>query len=326
MTPSNIAFLTEMGFEGKVPPNNPNMRTEFAWMCALDADHYNIRTLNKVKDYNIVFIIIPKGEVYLNSIGVKMKENKNPTSDILSLPIANILRKNNNKKIYYIQEGPTWLFNDYELQDQINFYNQLSSFDGIFAHNEHDAKFYKGLFPGKEIKVIQSLLIENLIKNIKPTYEDKTIVGGNLARWYGGFQSYIVAKTFENEVWTIDSHCKREGENHLLNHLPRLNWADWMKELSKFKYAIHLMPTVAAGTFSLNCAYFGIPCIGNKKVDTQRLLFPQLSVDVDDVEKALMLANKLKHNPDFYKECSKQAIDNYKKYYTLDTWKKKIDL
>ena len=37
-----IAFFTEMGFQGKVPRTHDNMRTEFAWMVALDADHYNI--------------------------------------------------------------------------------------------------------------------------------------------------------------------------------------------------------------------------------------------------------------------------------------------
>ena len=72
-----------------------------------------------------------------------------------------------------------------------------------------------------------------------------------------------------------------------------------MSALSTFKYAVHLMPTIAAGTFSLNCAYFGIPCIGNKKVDTQRLCHPELSVDVEDVEKARTLAKMLKEDPLF---------------------------
>jgi hypothetical protein len=44
-----IAFLTEMGFVGKIPENHPNMRTEFAWMHALDADHYNIHLFGSDK-------------------------------------------------------------------------------------------------------------------------------------------------------------------------------------------------------------------------------------------------------------------------------------
>ena len=66
-----IAFLTEMGFIGKVPPNHPNMRTEFAWMCALDADHYNIHNIYDVIDYDVVFVIFPKGMVFLNAAGSK---------------------------------------------------------------------------------------------------------------------------------------------------------------------------------------------------------------------------------------------------------------
>lgn len=326
--PFKVAFLTEMGFEGKIPSTHLNMRTEFAWMNALNATHYNIKNYNNVKDYDIVFIIIPKGEVYLNAIGVQMQDKNNPISDLLTFPLASTLKQNNCSKIYYIQEGPNWLFNDYNLVDQVNFYNQLNSFDGIYAHSNQDAKFYKGLFPGKEIRVIKSLLIEDIIKNIIPVKEDKTIIGGNFARWYGGFQSYMVAQYFGTPIWAQDSHCKRPGEEQLpnLTHFPRLTWVDWMKELSKFKYAVHLMPTVAAGTFSLNCAYFGIPCIGNEKVDSQRILFPKLSVDVDDVEKAVELAKQLKQDADFYEECSSYALEAYQKHYKLEVWKKEIDL
>jgi hypothetical protein len=93
-----------------------------------------------------------------------------------------------------------------------------------------------------------------------------------------------------------------------------------MQQLSKFKYAVHLMPTVAAGTFSLNCAYFGIPCIGNEKVDTQSVCHPLLSVDVDDIYAARNLAKKLKEDKDFYERCSRFAKDGYKSYYHKDIW------
>ena len=97
-----------------------------------------------------------------------------------------------------------------------------------------------------------------------------------------------------------------------------------MNVLSTFKYAVHLMPTVAAGTFSLNCAYFGIPCIGNIKVDTQRLCHPDLSVAVDDIEKARSLANRLKNDPNFYNKCSNQTKELYNEHYNLDLWKTKM--
>lgn len=318
-----IVFLTEMGFAGRIPANHPNMRTEFAWMHALNADHRNIRQYADVQDYDVVMIIFPKGEVYLNAAGVPIGNASNPISDLLSTNIVDSL-KNKNKQVYYVQEGPSWWFNDYELVDQINFYNMLASCDGIFAHNEVDQRYYKGLFPGKLVECIPTLLIEQEIKNIEPSAEEKVIVGGNFARWYGGFESYTVAQQFNLPIWGQTSHAMRNGEDQLINHLSRVFWIDWMKQLSSFKYAVHLMPTVAAGTFSLNCAYFGIPCIGNKQVDTQRICHPNLSVDIYDVEQANKLAHRLTNDQDFYKQCSIDAKDNYRKNYDLALFEDKI--
>lgn len=323
-----IAFLTEMNWEGKTPSNHQNARTEFAWMNALNADHFYIGNIKNIHNYDHVFVIIPKGKVFLNAVGVSLSQDQNPISNILSVPLVDILKSNNCKKVYYVQEGPTWLFNDYNMVDQVNFYNTLSSFDAIFAHNQHDVKFYKGLFPNHKVNVIPTLLIEELIKDIVPKTENKVIIGGNFARWYGGFQSYMIAQSFNIPIWAQDSHCKREGEDQLpnLNHLQRLSWIDWMNVLSTFKYAIHLMPTIAAGSFSLNCAYFGIPCIGNKKVDTQRLCYPDLSIDVDDIEKAYTLTQRLKEDKEFYNECSNKSKIMYRKHYDIKNWRKNINI
>ena len=321
-----ISFLTEMNFEGKIPSNHPNMRTEFAWMHALNANHFHINNFFNVKNYDHVFVIIPKGKLNLSAEGTKIGNQLNPASPLLSSNIIRELKKTNSK-VHYIQEGPSWWFNDYEIIDQFNFYNSLAECDSIFAHNEHDSKFYKGLFPLKKVNVMPTLLIEDLTKNIIPKPEDKVIIGGNFARWYGGFQSYMVADEFGVEKWVQESHAKRVNESNIddLNHLPRLTWIDWMNTLSTFKYAVHLMPTIAAGTFSLNCAYFGIPCIGNEKVDTQRICHPDLVVDVDDVEKARILARRLKEDIDFYEMCSEMSKMMYQEIYTLDKYKEQLN-
>jgi len=320
-----IAFLTEMNFIGKIDSNHPNMRTEFAWMHALDADHYNIHLFGSSKtlvDYDVVFIIFPKGKLFISAEGSRIIPNGiNPFSELLQQPIVEKLKQRGNKKVYYIQEGPHWLWNDYEIIDQINFYNFLAKTDGIFAHNLSDSLYYRGMFKNKKVEVIHSLMIEELIKDIQPHPEDKTLIGGNFCRWYGGFESYMVASEFGLPIWGQESHAKREHESAMdnLNHFPRLRWIDWMNEVSKFKYGVHLMPTAAAGTFSLNCAYFGIPVIGNEKVDTQRLLHPNLSVDVSDIESAMLMVEMLKDET-FYKKKSEEAKDNYHTYYTKEVW------
>jgi hypothetical protein len=329
MIQSKIAFLTEMGFVGKVPENNPNMRTEFAWMHALNADHFNIHLFGSDKNltgYDHVFIIFPKGKPFLNSTAVELVKGINPISELLQQNIVERIKEKGNDKVHFVQEGPHWFQNDYSVEDQIYFYNFIASCDSIFTHNDSDVMYYKGLFPTKTVQPIGTLMIDTLIKDIVPTPEDKAIIGGNFARWYGGFESYMIADNFGVPVWAQTSHATRENEgmDGALNHLPRLIWLDWMKELSKFKYAVHMMPTVAAGTFALNCAYFGIPCIGNMDVDTQMLCHPYTSVMVNDLESARDLAIMLREDKEFYDKCSTMAKQRYEECYSQKVWTENI--
>ena len=80
-----------------------------------------------------------------------------------------------------------------------------------------------------------------------------------MVRWYGGFDSYVVAQEFEESIYAPSMGRKIERESEMdITHLPYMNWIEWMNNLSQFRYAVHLMPTHAAGTFALNCAYHGI--------------------------------------------------------------------
>ena len=56
----NIAFFTETEYTGKIPRNNSNMRTDTAWICALNADHYNIHNQEIPNKYDLGICIIPK--------------------------------------------------------------------------------------------------------------------------------------------------------------------------------------------------------------------------------------------------------------------------
>ena len=78
-----------------------------------------------------------------------------------------------------------------------------------------------------------------------------------------------------------------------------------------------MMPTHAAGTFTLNCAYHGIPCIGYRGLDTQEELHPALSVEDGDINTAKKLARHLKSDEVYYGYMSKLCRANYEKslYY-----------
>ena len=144
-----------------------------------------------------------------------------------------------------------------------------------------------------------------------------------MVRWYGGFDSYMIATEFgkwdkeSTEIHAPSMGRKIELEDQMENliHLPYMTWVDWVNYLSQFKYAVHLMPTHAAGTFALNCAYWGIPCIGYGGLDTQEELHPHCTVRNSNLEDAREIAMRLVKNQDFYEQCSKEAIESYKLNY-----------
>ena len=142
--------------------------------------------------------------------------------------------------------------------------------------------------------------------------EEKAIIGGNMVRWYGGFDSYMVAQEFDVPISAPSMGRKIDREDELdINHFPYMTWVDWMNNLSQFKYGVHLMPTHAAGTFTLNCAFHGIPCIGYEGLDTQDELHPHLTVSDGYIEMAKDYATELKKDDGFYKECSETSKENY---------------
>ena len=292
-----IAWFTEGGWEGKVPRNHPNMRNDMATMHALDVTHYSIHNIHQVTEkYDIGIVTLPKTNI----------------DKISQYPLIESMRKICNK-IGTMQEGPHWYFQDYSMEEQIWFYNILTGLDFIWCHNEIDKKYYKGL-TNKNCYINPTLMIEDEIEPpiIETTARDGVIIGGNMVRWYGGFDSYIVAQEFNNNISAPSMGRKIEREDEMdINHLPYMTWVEWINNLSKYKYGVHLMPTWAAGTFTLNCAYQGIPCIGYKGLDTQEKLHPNLSVDYGDVETARSLAKKLKDDEDFYNECSDMCKNLY---------------
>ena len=296
---SKIAFFSESPFDGKIPRNFENMRTEYAWYVALDAAHHYVGHLPSMKDcmYDLGIIIIPKKNI----------------EQLMQVDLIKQMRRV-CRKIAYMQEGPSWYFQDYPIEQQIWFYNTLMEMDIIFGHNGADVDYFKGLTQKHNVYKNPSLMITDNIEPhiVNPDARDGVIIGGNMVRWYGGFDSYMIAQEFETDIYAPSMGRKIDREDEMdISHLPYMNWLDWMNNLSRFKYAVHLMPTQAAGTFALNCAYHGIPCIGYKGLDTQSKCHPQLTVKMNDLDGARKLANQLKNDNGFYETQSETAKRNF---------------
>lgn len=290
-----VAFFTEMGFNGKIPRTHKNMRTEFAWMVALNATHYNLKSIPS-ENYDLGIVVNSKNNPeWVNVEGLKSK----------------------CEKVAIMQEGPFWYFQDYPLAKQIHYFNNLTSADIIYAHNEVDVQYFKGLTNHKDVRVLRSLMVEDPINEIThPKSRSGIMVGGNMKSWYGGFDSFMLASSVTDEIYQPKMGRREEGEDELgLTQLPYMEWDRWISELSKRKIGVHMMRTHAAGTFALNCSYLGIPCIGYDGLDTQRILHPHLTVKDGDLNTARNLINRLDTDKDFYTLCSNETLGMYGEHY-----------
>ena len=150
-----IAFFTEGNWQGNIPRHHPNMRTEMAWMCTMNADHYNIND-EPNQQYDLGIVIIPKN---------------NPEFEPSRL-------KQYCTQLASMQEGPHWYFQDYTLDRQIWFYNTLMEMDFLFVHNKIDKKYFGGL-TSKECKIMPSLMIEDSLNEL-PTEDRSGVMIGIL--------------------------------------------------------------------------------------------------------------------------------------------------
>lgn len=320
-----VAFFTESQHEGLVPRNHPNARVDLAWQIALQSYHISLITAtskiaqlkSKAEHFDIGIIILPK------------------KVDILTHVIANNIVEGAKQictKVAIMQEGPNWFYQDYNVSLQHAFYNEIMKADFILCHNGHDVYYYKGI-TGKNVYTMQSLIIEDtLIQNGLQINdidkENKIMIGGNFVSWYGGFDSFIVANEFDGKIFAPTMGRKQQNEEYIkgLNLIPYQNWTSWMFALNQFKYGVHMMRTFAAGTFSLNCAYLGIPCIGYLGIDTQTILqHAILTVEVGDIYAARKSAAALRESNTLYEQASSIARENYLYYYTEQKFKEKME-
>ena len=298
-----IAWFTEGGWTGKVSLDNQNMRNDVSTMYILGAEHYPV--------FQIPEVLKHFGEGHFDFSIVTLPKTK--VDKLLQFDMIGDLKKL-SKKVVSMQEGPHWYFQDYKMEEQIWWYNTLAEFDMLFAHNKKDVKYYEGLTNKPVYKMPTLMLAERLDIIPRNQWGDAVMIGGNMVRWYGGFDSYIVAQEFDMPIYAPSMGRKIDREDELdIKHFPYMTWIKWINALSEFHVGVHMMPTHAAGTFTLNCAFHGIPCIGYNGLDTQEELHPSLSVPDGNINMAKKLAKHLKSDEEYYGYMSRLCRENYEK-------------
>jgi len=301
----SVVFFSESQIRGRVPRDFENARTEYSWSILLDAEWCPLNEQPNGR-YDLGIVIIPKTN-----------------------PAVNLERiRQYCDKVAVMQEGPHWYFQDYTIEQQFNYVETLQKADWVYCHNKSDRKYFYGL-GCEDVRVMRTMMVpEGLTprkhKWRKKEWEDTTIIGGNFVQWYGGFDSYIVAREIGSKIVAPSMGRKQQQEDLIpdIEYLPYMNWREWIKNLGRYNIGVHLMRTHAAGTFNLNCSFHGIPCIGYKGLDTQELLHPDLSIDIGDLPKAKKLIRKLYEDDDFYTHCARTTEENFERYYSEEAWLK----
>ena len=298
----NIGFFSEAGYEGKVPRNHPNMRTDVAWVCALDATHHPLPKIETLPDnlYDVGAMILPKKREML-----------------LNYPLLEQYRRV-CKKVTVMQESYYNYWQDSSIAEQIWYFNFIASMDLIFCHNDIDLKYYNGLTNVRTELLPSVMITDDIVR--RSEWGDATIIGGNWVRDYGGFDSYQVALELGHPVTAVTTGRMKPEEDEILNHIPWVMWREWIDILSQFNAGVQL-GTASAGTFNLNCSFHGIPCIGYSNVNTQKILHPLTTVDVGEIDRAKEIANKLKDD-EFYKLCMETTQKRYELYYSEEKFLK----
>ena len=310
-----VGFFTEAGYQGKVDRNIP-MRTDQAWVCALNATHHPIPDIivnGCVEQYDIGIVIIPK------TTGGNTGASKNPFDrDNLTkqnYPLIQTI-KTICDKVFVMQESTHWDWQEDSVETMVWYYNQFVEAHGILCHNDIDIPYFEGI-TNNPCYILPTLMVDDFIKR-SDVKEDKVFVAGNWHTTYRGFDAWVIGQEFELPMYGFKSGKFQPNEEiNGINYLPWMNWFQFMNELSKCKYGVQCYQA-SAGQFPLNCAFLGVPCIGYNDINTQRDLFPDLSVNRGDIKKARILVNKIKNDLDFYNEVSTKAIKLYNKLYRED--------
>jgi hypothetical protein len=296
-----IGFFSEAGYEGKVPRNYDNMRTDVAWVCALGATHHPIPKLRSLPDnlYDVGVMILPK--------------NRKPLLEWFPNSVLENYRRV-CKKVTIMQESYYNYWQDSPINEQIWYFNFITEMDLIFCHNDIDLLYYNGLTNVRTELLPSVMITDNIVR--RNEWGGGVIIGGNWVWAYGGFDSYQVAQEITDDITAVTTGRMKPEEEQILKHLPWMMWSEWIKSLSQFNVGIQL-GTASAGTFNLNCSFHGIPCIGYSNVNTQNILHPLTTVEVGEMDKAKELARRLKDDK-FYNLCMDTTLKRYEKYYSED--------
>jgi len=199
--------------------------------------------------------------------------------------------------------------------------------DLLLAHNGRDTIVYKYFVENGMVWTWKTVQDIDEITPYRKDYKSKEKVVG-VSTYDGranGMIGIAVASTVTQNITQItrsdysDNRCEFINERFSVSPkiVPLSGWYDWLSNLTNLYVYLHPMPAASAGRDTIACAALGIPVIGNKNLDAQMHLFPDLAVEVFDVRKMDYTLQDLLSNERFYTRVRDKALSGFK-YYGIE--------
>lgn len=199
--------------------------------------------------------------------------------------------------------------------------------DLLLAHNGRDNFVYQYFVDHGAVHTWRTVQdVEEILPYRKDPSEKEKVVGVSTydGRANGTLALAVVSKLTKN-IMQITRSEYADDRNTFVNKrfsvLPKVaplcGWLDWLENLTDLYIYVHPMPAASAGRDTIACAALGIPVIGNKNLNAQAHLFPDLAVEVFDARKIDHAVQELLNNPGFYERVRRKALEGFE-YYSIE--------
>lgn len=257
--------------------------------------HFPLKSnVEKLKDYDAVWFTMSKQireyELRWMELLTQFKE-KWPEKKV-------ILHQEGEAEFYLMRPSTAWnIQRDWvlALKDKV---------DLLLTHNARDASLYRYFMDEGEVEPWRTVQdIDKISPYVIPSGEkvEKFTGISTYDGRAGGVVGLAVASQASDKITQITRSIYADDREEVMcarfdvwpNVTRQTGWFDWLKQVAGIYVYLHPMPAASAGRDTIACAALGIPVIGNKNLDAQMHLFPELAVDVYDARKQEELVREL---------------------------------
>lgn len=223
-----------------------------------------------------------------------------------------ILHQEAEAEWFLMRPGPEW-------SSQLEMMELLKDKVDIFlAHNQRDRSLYQSFM--KRGRAVTWRTVQDVARvapyRQKPAEKRKTVGVSTYDGRANGLLGLCIASSVTDDITQITRSAYHDNRNAEANAhfgvkpwvVKELPWLDWIDPLSNIYVYLHPMPAAAAGRDTIACAALGIPVIGNKNLDAQVELFPDLAIDPYDTPLMKKLLTDLLGSEEFHESCCQRGL------------------